>query len=47
MGKGQQHNFLAFKDNPILLHPDALLLANSRYQGVHTMVILINESAGN
>jgi len=35
VGKGQQHDFLVFKDSHLLLHPDALLLADSGYQGMH------------
>lgn len=35
MGKGQQHDFPVFKDSRLLLHPDALLLADSGYQGIH------------
>jgi hypothetical protein len=35
VGKGQQHDFLVFKDSRLLLHPDALLLADSGYQGMH------------
>ncbi|MCK9355508.1 MAG: transposase [Gallionella sp.] len=35
MGKGQQHDFSVFKDSRLLLHPDALLLADSGYQGIH------------
>jgi hypothetical protein len=34
-GKGQQHDFSVFKDSRLLLHPDALLLADSGYQGMH------------
>jgi hypothetical protein len=33
--KGQQHDFSVFKDSRILLYPDALLLADSEYQGMH------------
>nr|WP_243220550.1 transposase family protein [Methylobacter sp. S3L5C] len=33
-GKGQQHDFSIFKDSRLLLHPDALLLADSGYQGI-------------
>src|SRR5664279_2135616 len=35
VGKGQQHDFSVFKDSRLLLHPDALLLADSGYQGIH------------
>jgi len=35
VGKGQQHDFSDFKDSRLLLHPDALLLADSGYQGLH------------
>jgi hypothetical protein len=35
MGKGQQHGFSVFKDGRLLLYPDALLLADSGYQGMH------------
>jgi hypothetical protein len=35
VGKGQQHDFSVFKDSHLLLHPDALLLADSGYQGIH------------
>jgi hypothetical protein len=35
VGKGQQHDFSVFKDSRLLLHPDALLLADSGYQGMH------------
>ena len=35
MGKGQQHDFSVFKDCRLLLHPDALLLADSGYQKMH------------
>jgi hypothetical protein len=34
MGKGQQHDFSVFKDCRLLLHPNALLLADSGYQGI-------------
>ncbi|WP_305852352.1 transposase [Methylobacter sp. S3L5C] len=34
IGKGQQHDFSIFKDSRLLLHPDALLLADSGYQGI-------------
>jgi IS5 family transposase len=34
MGKGQQHDFSVFKDSGLLLHPGALLLADSGYQGI-------------
>jgi hypothetical protein len=34
MGKGQQHDFSVFKDGRLLLHPNALLLADSGYQGI-------------
>ena len=33
--KGQQHDFLVFKDSRLLLPPDALLLADSGYKGMH------------
>ena len=32
--KGQEHDFSVFKDSRLLLHPDALLLADSGYQGI-------------
>jgi hypothetical protein len=35
LGKGQQHDFSVFKNKRLLLHPDALLLADSGYQGIH------------
>jgi len=35
VGKGQRHDFLVFKDSRLLLHPEALLLADSGYQGMH------------
>jgi hypothetical protein len=35
VGKGQQHDFSIFKDSRLLLHPDALLLADSGHQGMH------------
>ncbi|MEI6267839.1 MAG: transposase [Methylococcaceae bacterium] len=35
MGKGQQHDFSVFKDSRLLLHPDALLLTDSGWQGIH------------
>jgi hypothetical protein len=35
VAKGQQHDFSVFKDSRLLLHPDALLLADSGYQGLH------------
>ena len=35
VGKGQPHDFSVFKDSRLLLHPDALLLADSGYQGLH------------
>jgi hypothetical protein len=35
VGKGQQHDFSVFKGSRLLLHPDALLLADSGYQGLH------------
>ena len=35
VGKGQQHDFSVFKDSCLLLHPDALLLADLGYQGLH------------
>ncbi|MDP1595029.1 MAG: transposase family protein [Gallionella sp.] len=35
LGKGQQHDFSVFKDSRLLLHPDARLLADSGYQGMH------------
>ncbi|MFI3221713.1 MAG: hypothetical protein QX191_01625 [Methylococcaceae bacterium] len=34
MGKGKQHDFSVYKDSRLLLHPDALLLADSGYQGI-------------
>jgi hypothetical protein len=34
MGKGRQHDFAVFKDNRVLLHPEAQLLADSGYQGI-------------
>ena len=34
-GKGRQHDFSVFKGSCLLLHPDALLLADSGYQGMH------------
>jgi hypothetical protein len=36
-GKGRQHDFSVFKDSCLLLHPDALLLAVSGYQGIHKL----------
>jgi hypothetical protein len=35
VAKGQQHDFSVFKDSRLLLYPDALLLADSKYQGMH------------
>ena len=35
VGKGQQHDFSVFKDSRLLLHPNALLLEDSGYQGLH------------
>lgn len=35
VGKGRQHDFSVFKDNRLLLHPDARLLADSGYQRMH------------
>jgi len=35
VAKGQQHDFSDFKDSRLLLHPDALLLTDSGYQGLH------------
>jgi hypothetical protein len=35
LGKGQQHDFSLFKDSGLLLHPDAQVLADSGYQGIH------------
>ncbi len=35
VSKGQQHDFSVFKDKRLLLHPDARLLADSGYQGIH------------
>ena len=35
VGKGLQHDFSVFEDSRLLLHPDALLLADSGYQGLH------------
>ncbi len=35
MGKGKQHDFSVFKDGRLLLHPDALVLGDSGYQGIH------------
>jgi hypothetical protein len=29
--------FWVFKDNRLLLHPDVLVLADSRYQGIHKL----------
>lgn len=34
MGKGKQHDFSVFKDSRLLLHPDALVLVDSGYQGI-------------
>jgi len=34
-GKGQQYDFSVFKDRRLLFHPDAMLLADSGYQGIH------------
>ena len=36
-GKGRQHDFSVFKGSCLLLHPDALLLADSGYQGMHKL----------
>jgi len=35
VGKDRQHDFSVFKDSRLLLHPDALLLVDSGYQGMH------------
>ena len=35
MGKGKQHDFSVYKDSRLLLHPDALVLGDSGYQGIH------------
>jgi hypothetical protein len=35
VGKGHQHDFSVFKDSHLLLNPEALLLADSGYQGIH------------
>lgn len=35
VGKGRQHDFSVFKDKLLLLNPDARLLADSGYQGMH------------
>ena len=35
VGKGRQHDFSVFKSSRLLLHPDALLLADLGYQGMH------------
>ncbi|WP_249028104.1 transposase family protein [Methylovulum psychrotolerans] len=35
VGKGRQHDFSVFKGCRLLLHPEALLLADSGYQGMH------------
>jgi IS5 family transposase len=35
VAKGRQHDFSVFKDSRLLLHPDAVLLADSGYQGIH------------
>ncbi|WP_346222577.1 transposase family protein [Methylovulum psychrotolerans] len=35
VGKGSQHDFSVFKGCRLLLHPDALLLADSGYQRMH------------
>ena len=35
VGKGRQHDFSVLKDSRLLVHPDALLLADSGYQGIH------------
>jgi hypothetical protein len=34
VAKGRQHDFAVFKDSRLLLHPDAMLLADSGYQGI-------------
>jgi len=34
-GKGRQYDFSVFKGSRLLLHPDALLLADSRCRGIH------------
>lgn len=33
--KGRHHDFSIFKGSRLVLHPDALLLADSGYQGLH------------
>ena len=35
VGKGQPHDFSTFKDSRLLLHPNALLLGDFGYQGLH------------
>ena len=35
VGKGQQHDFSVFKDSRLVLHLNALLLADSGYRGIH------------
>jgi len=35
IGKGHQHDFSVFKDSRLLLNPDAHLLGDSGYQGMH------------
>jgi len=35
VGKGRQHDFSVFKSSRLLLHPDAVLLADLGYQGMH------------
>ena len=35
VGKGRPHDFSTFKDSRLLLHPNALLLEDSGYQGLH------------
>jgi len=35
VGKGRQHDFSVFKNGRLLLRPDAQLLADSGYQGMH------------
>jgi hypothetical protein len=36
VGKGRQHDFSVFKDNRLLLHPDALLSADSNTNTIKT-----------
>ena len=35
--KGRQHDFTVFKNNPLFIHPDSLLLADSGYQGLQKL----------